>query len=373
MKRRLRGALLGAMAVFLGAGALVTGAGTASAATDATGGTVTLTPRSSSLTDGSPFTQVSADQACPANYQDSVSVYLVAPNGSESSIAYNLTDGAPYGTAPITANEPAASTDTTFVNSIADAFANVNATVADGTYPIHVVCGNADPANFPDRPTFTGFIDVNGSTWQPSSRPAPIATKIKLTAAPANHVQVGQTFTLTAAVTPGVAGTVQFSDGDTNPIGGPVAVVGGVAGVQVPTSTSPWIRRYNAVFVPSDQLTYAQAYSVISYAFVAAPTITVKDAGGTVLGGTPQLTPGQKITVSATGFLPATGESVRVAITDAYYGSFPAVFPTTTSDAAGSVNGYTLTVPDCISAGSHKLTLTGANTHIKITFAFTTK
>jgi hypothetical protein len=374
----MRGALVGATAVFLGAGALLTGAGTASAASTTaaattTAGTVTLTPRSTGLTDVSPFTQVSVSKACPAHYQDNLSVYLVVPDGTESSLAFDVTDGAPFSAAPVTARVPAASTDTTYVNSIADAFANVNATPADGTYPVHVVCGSADPADFPDRPTSTGFIDVSGDTWQPSGRPAPVATKIKLAATPAGHVQAGQTFTLTATVTPAVAGTVQFSaDGGANPIGTPVPVTGGVASVQVPTNTNPAIRSYSALFVPADQLTYAQAYSVFDYAFVAAPTITVKDASGTVLGGTPQLTPGQRLTVSATGFLPTTGETVDVAVTSVY-GPLPAVFPATSSDAAGSVNAYALTVPGCVSDGTHKLTLIGEKSHIKITLTFTTK
>ncbi|SEO99891.1 Ig-like domain repeat protein [Actinacidiphila rubida] len=376
MNRRLHGALVGTLGLAIGMGSLFAGTATASAASaagTAASGTVKLTARSSSITDGSPFTQVSVNKACPAGYQDNLGVYLVTADGAESSIAYHLTDGAPFSSAPVTAQEPAESTATTYVNSIADAFGNVNAPLVDGTYPIHVVCGSADPANFPERPTFTGFIDVTGDTWQVSSRPAPVATKIKLTASPANHVQVGQTFTLTATVTPAVTGTVQFSaDAGANPIGGPVAVVNGVASVTVPTNAIPEIRQYAAVFTPSDQLTYAQAYEVFSYAFLAAPSITVKDATGTTLGVNPQLTPGQQVTVSAAGFQPSGGETVDASITRVY-GSLSAGLPSTTSDAVGSVTNYTVTVPNCITAGSHKLVLSGEDSKVKITFAFTTK
>lgn len=376
MNRRLHGVLVGTLALAIGAGSLLTGAATASAASaagTAASGTVKLTARSSSITDGSPFTQVSVNKACPAGYQDNLSVYLVTADGAESGIAFDLTDGAPFGRAPVTAQEPAESTGTTYVNSIADAFANVNAPLVDGTYPIHVVCGSADPANFPERPTSTGFIDVTGDTWQVDSRPAPVATTIKTAASPADHVQVGQTFTLTATVTPAVAGTVQFSaDGGANPIGGPVAVVGGVARVTVPTNGIPEIRHYSAAFVPADQLAYAQAYAVFDYSFVAAPSVAVKDATGNPLGAEAQLTPGQRITVSATGFRPTTGETVAASITRAY-GPLSAGLPPTASDAAGSVTDYGVTVPACITAGTHKLVLSGADSKVKITFEFTTQ
>ncbi|MGW5353815.1 hypothetical protein ACWERV_25275 [Streptomyces sp. NPDC004031] len=375
MNRRLHGVLVGALGLAIGGlGVLAPGAGSASAATAARGATVTLTPRSDSITDGSPFTQVSVSKACPAGYQDNLSVFLVARDGSESGIAFNLTDGAPFSAAPATTQEPADSTGSTYVNSIADAFSNVNAPLVDGTYPIHVVCGSADPANHPDRPTSTGFIDVTGDTWQVDSRQAPVATKIKLAASPLRHVQVGQTFTLTATVSPAVAGTVRFSaDGGANPIGTPVTVVNGVAGVTVPTNTLPAVRHYDAVFLPADQLTYAQAYGLADYAFLAAPGITVTDAAGTVLGSNPRLTAGQQITVSATGFQPSAGETVDASITKALLGILPVGLPATTSNGSGAVTSYTVTVPDCISAGSHQLVLSGETSKVKITFGFTTK
>jgi hypothetical protein len=227
---------------------------------------------------------------------------------------------------------------------------------------------------FPDRPTSTGFIDVTGDTWQADSRQAPVATRITLAASPLRHVQVGDTFTLTATVTPAVPGTVRFSaDGGANPVGTPVPVVNGVARVTVPTNTRPAVRHYDAVFVPSDPLTYAQAYGLLDYAFVAAPGITVTDAAGNALGANPQLTAGQRITVSATGFQPSAGERVDAAVTRALFGILPVGLPATTSNATGAVTSYTVTVPDCISAGSHQLVLTGAVSKVTVTFGFTTK
>lgn len=377
MKRRMYGALVGALGLAMSAGAVLSGAGTAAAAgpataTAAAAGTVTLTPRSDSLSDGSPFTQVAVNKACPADYQDNVSVFLVVPDGTESAVAYDVTDGAPFAARPLTAQVPAASTGSTWVNSLSDAFDNVNATVADGAYPIHVVCGNADPVAFPERPTFTGFIDVTGDTWKPSSRPAPKATQLKLAATPAGHVQVGQSFTLTATVTPAVAGAVQFTANGFDPIGTPVQVAGGVATVTVPALTRPGVQLYTATFVPNDQLAYAQAFRTLDHAFVNAPAVTAADASGTDLGSNPRLAPGQQISLSATGFLPGAGEPVDVSVTNAY-GSLPASFPAVASDEAGSVTNDVLTLPPCIGNGSHKVVLVGEKTHIKITYAFTTK
>jgi hypothetical protein len=372
MRRRIRGVLIGALGLAMSTGAILAGTGNASAAQAARTGTVTLTPRSDSVTDGSPFAQVAVDRACPAGYQESVSVFLVAPDGTESAIAYHVTDGAPFSSAPIAASVPAASTGTTYVNSIADAFANVNATLADGTYPIHVVCGSADPAHHPERPTSTGFIDVTGGTWHADSRQAPIAVTIKLSASPSGHALTGSTVTLKAAVIPAVTGTVQFASDGAYPIGGPVQVVDGAATVQVPGITRPGDVLYTATFVPADQLGYAQAYGTAAYSFVAAPSITVTDAAGNVLGGTPQLAPGQRITVSATGFRAGGGETVDASISRVLAGVLPAVLPSTSSGTTGSVTGYTVTVPNCIASGTHRLTLTGEDTGITVSFPFTT-
>ncbi|MCL2731966.1 MAG: hypothetical protein FWE15_18300 [Actinomycetia bacterium] len=374
-RRRLRGVLAGALGLALGTAALLAGAGTADAdsATTATSGTVTLVARGNALTDASPFAQVSVNKACPANYRDALNVSVVVPDGRESLLASHLTGGAPYATAPVTADVPAATGNGTIVRSIATAFALVHVPVADGTYPIHVTCANADRTAFPEHPTFTGFIDISGVTWQVSSRPAPIATTVRLSASPANHVQVGQPFTLTAKVAAGVPGSVQFeADNGVTVVGAPVPVVNGTASIQPPVNTAVNVRSYIAVFTPADQLTYAQDYETLSYTFVDAPAVTVSDADGNALGDTPQLAPGQTVTVAAQGFRPADGEKVDVAVTNAY-GILPALFPSTASDSAGSVANYALTLPRNICAGTHKVVLVGEQTLVAITFTFTTK
>jgi hypothetical protein len=375
-RRRMHGVLVSALGLAMGAGAVLAGTGTASAATTttaATSGKVTLTARGTDINDASPFTKVSVSKACPTDYRDALNVSLVMSDGEESTLVGNLTSGAPYSHAPVTAQVPAAEGDGVIVRSIATAFDVIGFPVVDGTYPVHVTCANADTLAFPEHPASTGFITVTGDTWKVSSHATPIATSLKLTASPAKHVQVGQPFTLTAKVPAGVPGVVQFAaDGGVTVVGDPVPVVNGVASIQPPSNTAPNVRAYSATFVPADQLAYAQAYGTVSYTFVNAPSITVADANGTVLGDTPQLAPGQQITVSAKGFQPGDGESVAVSVSNAVFGIFPVDLAPATSDAAGSVDNYTLTIPACLSHGSHKLVLTGDQSNVKITFAFTT-
>lgn len=372
MNRRLYGALVGALTVLLGAGAALTASGTASAQTAAdaakAGPKVTLTARGDSITDSSPFSSVSVARACPAGYQDNLAVYLVVPDGRESALALNLTDGAPYSADTVTTQPPAQSGTGVLVRSIASAFQIVHVPVADGVYPIHVVCGNADHADFPDRPSATGFIQVTGTTFAVDDLPAPVETTLRLSGDPAGHVQVGNTFTLTAHVSPKASGTVRFTTDNTTPIGEPVPVVDGKASVTAPANATVAVRRYVATFVPSDPIGYAQDVAVFSYAFTAAPGIQVTDADGTPLTGTPSLTPGQHVTVSAQGFLPAAGEKVVPSVSGAL-----ALFPAVTTDAAGSVSGYDLTVPLLIADGTHTLTLRGRTSHVAVTFTFTTK
>ncbi|WP_328468427.1 hypothetical protein [Streptomyces sp. NBC_00448] len=372
MNRRLYGALVGALTVLLGAGAALTTSGTASAqnATRAAtaGPKVTLTARSDSLTDSSPFSSVSVARACPAGYQDNLAVYLVVPDGRESALAANLTDGAPYSGDAVTTRPPAQSGPGVLVRSIASAFQTVHVPVADGVYPIHVVCGNADHADFPDRPSATGFIQVTGSTFAVDDLPAPVETTLRLSGDPAGHVQAGSPFTLTAHVSPKASGTVRFTTDNTTPIGDPVPVVDGTASVTAPANGTAAVRRYVATFVPSDPIGYAQDVAVFSYSFTAAPGIQVTDADGDPLGGTPRLVPGQHIEVSAQGFLPAAQEQVDPRVSGAL-----ALFPAVTTDTAGSVSGYDLQVPWLIADGTHTLTLQGRTSHLSVTFTFTTK
>jgi hypothetical protein len=368
MKRRMHAALLSVLALVLGTGAVVlTGAGTAGAAT----GTVTLTPAGGSVTDAQPFTTVALSAACPAQYQDSLNVSVVMPGGAgDSSVVYGLTDGAPYTTAPITAQVPAVSTTTTFVNSISDAFTIIGTPMVNGTYPVHVLCGSADSTVDTDIRTFTTFIVITGQNWAVKEVAPPATTTTALTASPAGNAVVSHDVTLTAKVQPADAtGTVQFFR-DGGSLLGTATVSGGVATGKLPGVGNPLIVPLSASFVPDDATKFAPSTGSLTYPVVNEPLITALDDSSNSLTDNPTLTAGQKIKLTVAGFLPAapgaSGEKVDVTF-DGAAGSLTAGTP----DSAGTVNNYLFTVPSSVSDGSHKLTFKGHSSAISQSFAFT--
>ncbi|WP_433892007.1 hypothetical protein [Streptomyces sp. CA-111067] len=372
MKRRMHAALLSVLALILGGGALVlTTAGTASA--DLTG-TVTLTPAGGTVDDAPVFTQVSVDQACPVNYQTALDINIFLPSGDWSNLSTNVTSGAPFDTAPITAEPPTTEdfSNGTYVRSIATAFDLLGQTVSDGTYPIQVVCRPSDPVAFPDTPAFTAFIDITGSNWAVKQVAPPTVTSLALTEDPAGRQSVSHEATLTATVTPSSAvGTVTFAaKGVPVPDGTNVPVANGVATAKLPAVASADMYPLTATFTPTDNLAFTSSQDAQTYFVVDEPLLTVLDEDQNTLDDTPTLQKGQKILVTAAGFLPGTsagnGEVVSLKIDDA------TAAPDVTSNAGGGIANYAVTLPADIADGSHSLVLTGATSGIKQTFAFKT-
>lgn len=368
MKRRMHAALLSVLALILGTGALVlTGVGPATA--DDVTGTVTLTATGSSTADVPAFSKVSVSAPCPAPYQDKLDVLVVMPNGRESILASNLTDGAPFSGATITAQTPAASTDTITLRSIAGAFSVLHATMTDGTYPIHVLCKSDDAANTA-KPTFTTAIDIAGTTWAQKVVTPPTTTSLTLAGDPKFQV-VDHDVTLTATVTPADAvGTVSFSRSN-SPMGAPVALANGRATITLPGVGAPGGTPVDATFVPTDGLVFASSSAHLDYSFVSEPGITVLDDSGNAVTDTPTLTKGEKLKVTADGFLTFVGsdgpEKVHVTLDS----GTPAL-PDATPDGQGKVSNYELTLPDDLADGTHSLVLKGATSAITQTFAFKT-
>lgn len=367
MKRRMHAALLSVLALILGTGALVlTTAGTASADLTAT---VTLDPSGGTVTDVPAFPVISVSAPCPAPYQDALAVYLTI-NGSDVLLANNLKDGAPFSGDTITTHLPA--TAGPFNKSIATTFSAAHQTVADGSYPVHIVCKSSDTANT-DKPTFATVIEITGTGWAVKEVAPPAATAVTLTATPAGHAPVSQDVTLTATVSPsGAAGTVTFAaQGAPIPEGTDIPVANGVATVTLPGVSTAGAIPLTATFSPADPLAFGTGSGSLSYAFVDEAQLTVLDDEGNALEDTPTLTKGQKIKVSAEGFLPGAGggngEDVTFTLDD---GTTAA--PNVTSDATGKVANYEVTLPDDIADGSHSLVLTGVTSGIKQTFAFRT-
>lgn len=368
MTRRTHATLLSVLALILGSGALIlTTAGTASADLP---GTVTLTPGSGTLTDSQPLSQVSVSAPCPEHYQDSLNVLVAIPDFGDSLIAFGLTDGAPFDGSTITAQVPPAGPDgPPYVNTIADAFSNYGATPADGVYAIKVECASADPA-YTDTPTFSTLIEVTGNSWAVKNTAPATNTSISVAASPAGHTTVSQSFTLTATVEPSSAvGSVQFLRNGDTPIDAQ-PLTGGSASTTVPGISTASIQNYKAVFTPNDPAAFtASSSSTTAYAILNEPQLTALDDTGNTLDESPTLTAGQKVELTAQGFLPsatsAAGEPVTVTL-DGDAGSLPKGAP----DAQGTVSNYAFTVPSSVTDGAHSLKLHGDTSAVDQTFAF---
>lgn len=373
MTRRLHPALRSVLALILGAGALVLGtAGTASADL---AGTVTLTPGSGNVTDDHPFGQVSVSAPCPDHYQDSLSLFLTLPGeaGGDTGIAYGLTDGAPFSGTTISTQVPVKGDGPPTVYTIADAFSNIGAVVADGTYPLKVVCNATDTGTYPETPTFSTLIDISGDTWS-ANRAAPAkSTAITLASDPAGHAVVSKEFSLKATVTPpDAAGSVQFYLNGTSAPGALVKVSDGTAEAPVQPVAAPGPHDFSAAFIPDDPTKFtASASPLLTLPIVSEPGLTANDDSGNTLGSTPTLKAGQKIALTVQGFLPATtaggsGEKVTVTL-DGTAGSLAKA----ATDDVGTVTKYAFTVPSDVADGDHTLKFHGDTSAIEQSFAFT--
>ncbi len=170
-------------------------------------------------------------------------------------------------------------------------------------------------------------IQITGSTW---AVVYPIPTTTVLTASPSSPQQSGTSVTLTATVTAGASGTVQFENGST-PIGSPVTVSAGTAATS--TSTLPvGTNTLNAVFTPTAGNGYSGSTGSSSFTVTAIATTTVLTASPT----SPQLE-GTAVTLTATITAGASG-SVQFE-----NGSTPIGSPVTVS--AGTASTSTSTLP----------------------------
>ena len=145
-------------------------------------------------------------------------------------------------------------------------------TVSGGTASLVTA---ALPVGAPDNlsavfsPTGTGYA---GSTGTTTFTVSPISTTTTLTTTQSSPQPAGTSITLHAAVTSGVAGTVQFEVG-TTPIGGPVTVSGGAASTS--TSALPaGVDSLTATFSPTNTGAYQTSSDTISFTVTASPTTT---------------------------------------------------------------------------------------------------
>jgi hypothetical protein len=195
-------------------------------------------------------------------------------------------------------------------NSFVDIAADLGTTIVAGEYDLTVYC--IDGFSQDVKGTFTGAFYFTSATAYQSTDPnssSPSSTSLDIT--PAGPVTVGTTVTLKASVAPATAtGTVQFKDG-ANPLGGPVAVSGGVASLDT-AALAAGSHSITAVFTSTSagingSTSAATTYVVNPGAATATTTALVVNPSGSVDKFTP-------ITLSAT--VTPSGAPGKVQFTD---------------------------------------------------------
>ncbi|MFE2598325.1 Ig-like domain-containing protein [Streptomyces sp. NPDC059396] len=373
-------ALLMCCALLLGAAAAVLGAAaTASAAGRL--GDLTLSKTSGSINDNPLVPHVTTDAPCPTGQGDAVWLKVVHPAGTGSRIRLGQASNGPYDTAPVDTDIPASSTSLATV--LTNWFGDGN---HDGTYELQLECPNWNDPN--DFSFFSTNIEITGDTW---ALPQAEATSVELTAVPATESNLGDTVTITAKVTPAVAGdftlTAQQLNAEPVELGSKAAENGTAV---FTTSALPLgVVNIGAQFTSADPDAYADSVgSIAGYTVHPAadpsgppsgspsPTgsqspeepadLEVVDADGNALEENPNLEAGQKVAITARGY--SANSTVKVTLSDS-----ETAFEGATADAEGIVQGYDFTVPEDIADGDHALTFAEdkAEGHT-VTFAFTT-
>ncbi|MGW4898158.1 Ig-like domain repeat protein [Kitasatospora sp. NPDC004240] len=160
-----------------------------------------------------------------------------------------------------------------------------------GKYEFHLRCrAKLGTTYFGD---FVGAIWFTSPTSYTSTDPnAPVAqaTTTALTVTPNGSATAGADVTLTAAVSPAAAGTVQFLDGAT-PVGSPVAVSGGQA-VLTTNALAEGTHGLKAVFTSTDARYLGSTSAAVSYTIsprgaAATTTALAVSPAGSAPKGTP--------------------------------------------------------------------------------------
>ena len=230
------------------------------------------------------------------------------------------------------------------------AFAATNSIAAlSGKYTFTITCRNAFGAT--TYGSFTGsiwFTDPTHYTSTDPTGPTVTATSTALTVTPSGSSVAGSAVTLSAAVSPVAAGSVQFMDGATA-LGAPVTVANGAASLTTSALTTG-DHQLSAVFTSSDAAFGSSASAAAAY--------TVSPAGATVthtaLAATPagSATAGTAVTLTST--TTPSGAAGTVTFTDTTSG-------TVLGTQAVSGGSASITV-STLAEGDHSLTASFAPT-----------
>ena len=184
----------------------------------------------------------------------------------------------------------------TSLSSYIAAFPNNDSSATDGYAGIYQLRLRTSAVGSSPLSTYDAVdIAVSGSTWSVVyPTPTLTSTTTVLTASPVSPQIAGTSVTLTATVTGGASGTVQFLDGTTD-LGSPVTVTGGVA--TYVTSTLPiGSQNLSAVFTPSAGIAYSGSTGTSTFVVTPAPAAGTT----TALGVNPSSAPADTaVTLSA--------------------------------------------------------------------------
>ncbi|MFI6759172.1 hypothetical protein ACIBF5_08520 [Micromonospora sp. NPDC050417] len=208
-------------------------------------GTLTLSQTSGSVSDTPFVANATTSAGCPTGYGQNASL-RVGPVGGQSRLLGPIGSAGNYDTvASITL--PAARSLTTALG----------AAPADGDYEVIINCAGVPVGTHPK--TFSTLVTVSGSNWQVK---AAVATSTDLQAKPWLFAFEGQQVTLTANVSRGAAGTVEYVvDGSSI---GTAPVVDGKSVLK--TRALPnGLLQVKAKFTPDDPRLFKPSVSAICY------------------------------------------------------------------------------------------------------------
>lgn len=303
---------------------------------------------------------LSADTTTFANSTSSAVSYLVKPPAQNTTTTITVTPAGPvpFGTS-VTIDAHVSPAATGIVNFLDGATTIGTKPVSAGAASLTTVGlgggSHALKATFvPTDPT--DFTRSSSAPTTLSVTALPTTTTLQ---APQGPVGAGQQVTLQATVAPtAAAGSVEFLDGTASLGSAPVG--GGVARLNTSALTSG-DASLTAKFVPSVAADYASSTSTaVALTVVAPPKLGSVTVDGKVLAPGAELSPGQTLHLSASGFVPGSPVTIQVH-------SAVATLASVTADPAGDVSA-TVTLPTSLAPGNHTLSIAG--TTGTVTFPF---
>ena len=304
---------------------------------------------------------LSADTTTFANSTSAAVSYLVKPAPQATQTTIIVTPGGPvsFGTS-VTIDATVSPSAAGIVNFLDGVTTLGTQPVSGGTASLSTLALGGGSHSLKATFVPTDPTDFVGSSSDPTALSVTaVETTTSLAVTPAGPVGAGQEVTLTATVTPSVAGgSVQFKNGAT--VLGSANVSGGTATLKttaLPTGTAS----LTASFTPTASADYgASGSDAVTLDVVDPPSIGSIKVNGETLEPGDALTPGQTLAIAAGGFQP--GSEVKIEVH-----STVVTLTTMSADADGNISA-TVTLPSSLEVGAHTLSLVGTTGTVSFEF-----